>query len=51
VFNVIAMGIILKMRAFDKAQYTGGTYVVFFSVLSLIDVVPGTQARWTEGML
>jgi hypothetical protein len=41
-FNVIAMGLILKMRAFDKAQRTG-TYVVFFSVLSLIDVGPGTQ--------
>jgi hypothetical protein len=41
-FNVIAMGLILKMRAFNKAQRTG-TYVVFFSVLSLIDVGPGTQ--------
>lgn len=41
-FNVVAMGIVLHMRAFDKAQRTG-TYVVFFSVLSLIDVGPGLQ--------
>ena len=41
-FNVIAMGIVLKMRAFNKAQRTG-TYVVFFSVLSLIDVGPSPQ--------
>lgn len=41
-FNVIAMGIVLKMRAFDKSQRTG-TYVVLFSVLSLIDVGPGVQ--------
>ena len=41
-FNVIAMGIVLKMRAFNKAQRTG-TYVVFFSVLSLIDAGPDTQ--------
>ena len=41
-FNVAAMGIVLNMRAFDKAQRTG-TYVVFFSILSLIDVGPGVQ--------
>lgn len=41
-FNVVAMGIVLQMRAFDKAQRTG-TYVVFFSILSLIDVGPGIQ--------
>lgn len=41
-FNVAAMGIVLNMRAFDKAQRTG-TYVVFFSVLSLMDVGPGLQ--------
>jgi hypothetical protein len=41
-FNVIAMGLVLKMRTFDKVQRTG-TYVVFFSVLSLIDVGPSTQ--------
>jgi len=41
-FNVVAMGAVLKMRNFDKAQRTG-TYVVFFSVLSLIDVGPGLQ--------
>jgi hypothetical protein len=41
-FNVIAMGLVLKMRTFDKVQRTG-TYVTFFSVLSLIDVGPSTQ--------
>lgn len=41
-FNVIAMGLILQMRIFNKAQRTG-TYVVFFSVLSLIDVGPDIQ--------
>jgi hypothetical protein len=41
-FNVFAMGIVLKMRTFDKSQRTG-TYVVFFSILSLIDVGPGVQ--------
>jgi len=40
--NVIAMGIVLRMRAFDKAQRTG-TYVVFFAILSLVDVGPGVQ--------
>lgn len=40
--NVVAMGVVLRMRAFDKAQRVG-TYVVFFSVLSLIDVGPGIQ--------
>jgi hypothetical protein len=41
--NVVAMGIVLKMRAFNKAQRTG-TYVVFFSILELLDVVgPGVQ--------
>jgi hypothetical protein len=41
-FNVVAMGVILRMRTFDKAQRVG-TYVVFLSVLSLIDVGPGVQ--------
>ena len=41
-FNAAAMGLILRMRAFNKAQRTG-TYVVFFSVLSLIDVGPDVQ--------
>jgi hypothetical protein len=40
--NVIAMGIILQMRAFNKAQRTG-TYILFFSILSLIDVGPAVQ--------
>ena len=38
-FNVIAMGLLLRMRYFNKSQRTG-TYVVFFSVLSLVDVGP-----------
>ena len=33
--NVAVMSLILRMRTFDKAQRTG-TYVVFFSVLSLV---------------
>ena len=41
-FNVAAMGILLKMRAFNKAQRTG-TYIVFLSILSLVDVGPGVQ--------
>ena len=40
--NVVAMSVVLRMRQFDKAQRTG-TYVVFFSVLSLVDVGPATQ--------
>jgi hypothetical protein len=41
-WNVVAMGIVLQMRAFNKAQRTG-TYVVFFSILELVDVGPGVQ--------
>ncbi len=40
--NAVAMGVVLRMRAFDKTQRTG-TYVVVFSVLSLIDVGPDVQ--------
>lgn len=40
--NVIAMGLVLKMRTFDKSQQVG-TFVVFLSVLSLMDIGPDVQ--------
>eukprot|EP00977_Amphora_coffeiformis_P029098 scaffold38719_cov176-Amphora_coffeaeformis.AAC.3 len=48
--NVAAMGIVLRMRSFDKAQRTG-TYVVFFSVLSLMDVGPRIQPHQDAAQL
>jgi len=48
--NVAVMGIVLNMRSFDKAQRTG-TYVVFFSVLSLMDVGPRIQSHQDAAQL
>lgn len=42
ILNILAMGIVLEMRAFNKMQHTG-TYIISLSVLSLIDVGPSTQ--------
>ncbi len=42
ILNILAMGLILEMRTFNKMQHTG-TCIIALSVLSLIDVGPSTQ--------
>jgi hypothetical protein len=42
ILNILAMGLVLQMRSFDKIQRTG-TYIVSLSILLLMDVGPAPQ--------